>query len=119
QIYDVAKLIFTDSMKSYKQDPAIPMLTSSFRSHLKVAYMPPLREIGPDPLFVQFEFSVSDQQGGVVAGFNFNITVMPVDDEAPELRKDWLKTLLPNLPPIQGNVVDHNILLLSYGTYSP
>ncbi|CAM4606366.1 unnamed protein product [Caretta caretta] len=30
-IYDVAKLIFTDSMKSYKQDPAIPMLTSSFR----------------------------------------------------------------------------------------
>ncbi|CAM4716016.1 unnamed protein product [Lepidochelys kempii] len=31
EIYDVAKLIFTDSMKSYKQDPAIPMLTSSFR----------------------------------------------------------------------------------------
>ncbi|CAM4603922.1 unnamed protein product [Lepidochelys olivacea] len=31
-IYDVAKLIFTDSMKSYKQDPAIPMLTSSFRT---------------------------------------------------------------------------------------
>ncbi|CAM4594032.1 unnamed protein product [Lepidochelys olivacea] len=32
EIYDVAKLIFTDSMKSYKQDPAIPMLTSSFRT---------------------------------------------------------------------------------------
>lgn len=52
---------------------------------MKVAYMPPLVEMGPDPLFVQFEFSVSDQQGGMMTGLLFNITVMPVDDEAPEV----------------------------------
>ncbi|CAM2118994.1 unnamed protein product [Caretta caretta] len=40
----------------------------------------------------QFEFSVSDQQDVVVAGFNFNITVMPVDDEAPEIFTDHLTT---------------------------
>ncbi|KAM9130325.1 LOW QUALITY PROTEIN: FRAS1-related extracellular matrix protein 1-like, partial [Pangshura tecta] len=86
-IYDAVKLIFIDSMKSYKKDPAISMLTSFTQhavTHLKVAYMPPERESGPDPLFV-FEFSVSDQQGGVVAGLNFNIAVMPVANEAPEI----------------------------------
>uniref|UniRef100_A0A674KAF2 FRAS1-related extracellular matrix protein N-terminal domain-containing protein n=1 Tax=Terrapene triunguis TaxID=2587831 RepID=A0A674KAF2_9SAUR len=95
RIYDVVKLIFTDSMKSYKKDPAISMLTSFTQhaeTHLKVVYMPPERESGPDPLFEQFEFSVSDQQGRVVAGLNFNITVMPVDDEAPKIFTNHLTT---------------------------
>lgn len=47
--------------------------------------MPPQRDLGPDLLLVQFEFSVSDQQGGVVPGLNFNITMMHVDDKAPQV----------------------------------
>lgn len=47
--------------------------------------MPPLEDIGPDPIFVQFVFSVSDQQGGTLSGLVFNITVMPVDNQPPEV----------------------------------
>lgn len=47
--------------------------------------MPPVEDIGPDPLFVQFVFTVNDQQGGVLAGLLFNITVTPVDNQVPEV----------------------------------
>lgn len=48
--------------------------------------MPPVEDIGPEPLFVQFVFSVSDHHGGTVAGLLFNITINPVDNQAPEVR---------------------------------
>lgn len=48
--------------------------------------MPPVEDIGPEPLFVQFVFSVSDHQGGTVSDLLFNITIIPVDDQAPEVR---------------------------------
>lgn len=48
--------------------------------------MPPVEDIGPDPLQLHFIFSVSDQQGGAVSGLLFNITVLPVDDQAPQVR---------------------------------
>lgn len=54
-------------------------------NHHKVAYIPPIEDIGPEPLFVQFVFSVSDQQGGALTGLTFNITVTPVDNQAPEV----------------------------------
>lgn len=55
-------------------------------NHMKVAFMPPVEDIGPEPLLLQFVFSVSDQQGGTISGLLFNITVIPVDDQAPEVR---------------------------------
>lgn len=48
--------------------------------------MPPVEDIGLEPLLVQFVFSVSDQHGGTVSGLLFNITITPVDDQAPEVR---------------------------------
>ena len=54
--------------------------------HLKVGFMPPVEDIGPDPLLVTFTFSVTDLQGGSVSGLSFNITVLPVDDRPPEVR---------------------------------
>lgn len=53
---------------------------------MKVAFMPPVEDIGPEELFVQFTFSVSDRHGGTVSGLLFNITITPVDDQAPEVR---------------------------------
>lgn len=47
--------------------------------------MPPLEDIGPEELLVQFVFSVSDQQGGTVSDLVFNISVTPVDNQAPEV----------------------------------
>ncbi|CAJ0938503.1 unnamed protein product [Ranitomeya imitator] len=59
---------------------------------MKVAYMPPIEDIGPDPLHVQFEFSVSDQHGGRLTGLIFNITVIPVDDQAPKISTHPVRT---------------------------
>uniref|UniRef100_A0A671T053 FRAS1-related extracellular matrix protein 1-like n=1 Tax=Sinocyclocheilus anshuiensis TaxID=1608454 RepID=A0A671T053_9TELE len=60
-------------------------------NHHKVAYMPPIEDIGPEPLFVQFVLSVSDQQGGALTGLTFNITVIPVDNQAPEMFTNLLR----------------------------
>lgn len=57
---------------------------------MKVAFMPPVEDIGPEPLLVLFVFSVSDQHGGTIPGLVFNITITPVDDQAPEVRGQTL-----------------------------
>ncbi|XP_072023981.1 FRAS1-related extracellular matrix protein 1-like [Amphiura filiformis] len=48
-----------------------------------IAYMPPFKEIGPNPREVQFVYSVSDPFGNVVVGNVFDITVTPVNDKPP------------------------------------
>ncbi|XP_075688196.1 FRAS1-related extracellular matrix protein 1-like [Rhinoderma darwinii] len=87
-LQDAGKLIFVDASSLLEKDPSISMLRSFTQhavNHMKVAYMPPVQDIGPDPLWVQFEFSVSDQHGGRLTGLIFNITVIPVDDQTPKI----------------------------------
>uniref|UniRef100_A0AAR2KKY0 C-type lectin domain-containing protein n=1 Tax=Pygocentrus nattereri TaxID=42514 RepID=A0AAR2KKY0_PYGNA len=98
---DAGRLFYTESTKSMKKDAMVPVLRSftqvlilsSFHAvtHHKVGYMPPIEDIGPEPLFVQFIFSVSDQQGGALTGLVFNITVTPVDNQAPEIFTNLLR----------------------------
>uniref|UniRef100_A0A3B3UH26 Fras1 related extracellular matrix 1b n=1 Tax=Poecilia latipinna TaxID=48699 RepID=A0A3B3UH26_9TELE len=72
-----------------------PNLSQTYLQHAvnyrKVAFMPPVEDIGPDPLFVQFVFSVSDPHGGTVSGLVFNITVTPVDNLPPEAFTNLLR----------------------------
>ncbi|KAM8930128.1 FRAS1-related extracellular matrix protein 1-like [Pelodytes ibericus] len=92
---DAGRLISVNTTNIMEKDASIPALTSFTQhavTHLKVAYMPPQVDIGPDPLLVQFEFSVSDQHGGQLLGLNFNITVMPVDEKAPEIITKRIRT---------------------------
>ncbi|XP_028668320.1 FRAS1-related extracellular matrix protein 1b [Erpetoichthys calabaricus] len=91
---DAGKLFFTDSVGSKKKDPSVPLLKSFTQhaiNHLKVGYMPPLVDIGPSALDVQFIFSVSDQHGGTLSELTFNITVLPVDNQAPEIFTNPMK----------------------------
>lgn len=74
-------------------------------NHRKVAFMPPVEDIGPEELFVQFSFSVSDHHGGTVSGLLFNITITPVDDQTPEVRGQRDTELLFNLSVVCGVVV--------------
>ncbi|MBN3307306.1 FREM1 protein, partial [Amia calva] len=93
-LQDAGKLFYTDSINTMKKDPSVPLLKSFTQhavNHLKVGYLPPLRDIGTEPLFVQFIFSVSDQQGGTLSGLVFNITVTPVDNQTPEIFTNALK----------------------------
>ncbi|XP_038625448.1 FRAS1-related extracellular matrix protein 1-like [Tachyglossus aculeatus] len=85
---DAGKLFTVDSVAKLMKDPTAPSL-KSFTQHavnfLKVAYMPPMQDIGPVPLHVQFVFSISNQHGGTLHGICFNITILPVDNQAPEV----------------------------------
>ncbi|XP_048451321.1 FRAS1-related extracellular matrix protein 1a isoform X2 [Rhincodon typus] len=114
-LLDAGKLFLTDSMKKLTKESSIPMLRS-FTQHavnyLKVAYMPPIQDIGPDPQHLQFLFSVSNQHGGTLIGLCFNITVLPVDNQAPEI-------LTKQLNVEEGGVVqitvDH-VLVMDFDT---
>ncbi|XP_060735779.1 FRAS1-related extracellular matrix protein 1b [Tachysurus vachellii] len=94
QLPDAGRLFYTETTKSMKKDAMIPVLKSFTQhavTHHKIAYMPPVEDIGPEPLFVQFVFSVNDQQGGNLTGLIFNITVTPVDNQVPEMFTNLLR----------------------------
>uniref|UniRef100_A0A4W6CZ81 Fras1 related extracellular matrix 1b n=1 Tax=Lates calcarifer TaxID=8187 RepID=A0A4W6CZ81_LATCA len=106
-LMDAGRLFYTDTTNAMKRDhmkqtlcilnystpfkhtPAV--ISQHAVNHMKVAFMPPVEDIGPTPLFVQFVFSVSDHHGGTVSGLLFNITVTPVDDQAPEAFTNLLR----------------------------
>lgn len=52
---------------------------------MKVAYMPPILDIGPNPQHIQLVLSVTNHLGRTVTGICFNITVMPVDNQPPQV----------------------------------
>lgn len=53
---------------------------------MKVAYMPPITDIGPYPQHIQFILSVTNHLGKTVTGICFNITVVPVDNQPPQVQ---------------------------------
>uniref|UniRef100_A0A7M4DYN3 FRAS1-related extracellular matrix protein 1 n=1 Tax=Crocodylus porosus TaxID=8502 RepID=A0A7M4DYN3_CROPO len=107
---EAGKLFMVDSIPKLVKDPAAlalrsftqvysscdqEELSSSFPCHavnyMKVAYMPPIQDIGPEPQHVQFVFSVSNQHGGNLFGICFNITILPVDNQTPEVFTSHMK----------------------------
>lgn len=91
---DAGRLFFTDSTSAMKKDYMVPVLksfTQNAVNHHKVGYMPPIEDIGLEPLYVQFVFSVRDQYGGTISGLTFNITVLPVDNQTPEMYTNLLR----------------------------
>lgn len=56
-------------------------------NYMKVAYMPPIMDIGPYPQHVQMILSVTNHLGKTVPGICFNITVLPVDNQPPQVEK--------------------------------
>ncbi|XP_034035201.1 FRAS1-related extracellular matrix protein 1b [Thalassophryne amazonica] len=91
---DAGRVFYTDVTSTMKKDTMVPVL-KSFTQHsvnyMKVAFMPPMEDIGPEPLFVQFVFSVSDHRGSTISGLIFNITVLPVDNQTPEAFTNLLR----------------------------
>ncbi|XP_062455753.1 FRAS1-related extracellular matrix protein 1-like [Rhea pennata] len=100
---DAGKLFMVDTIPKLIKDPAALAL-KSFTQHavnyMKVAYMPPLQDIGPEPQQVHFIFSVSNQHGGTLYGICFNITILPVDNQAPEVFTSHLRVEEGGLSPI-------------------
>ncbi|NWT01424.1 FREM1 protein, partial [Mionectes macconnelli] len=121
---DAGKLFMVDTIPKLIKDPAALALRS-FTQHavnyMKVAYMPPLRDIGPEPQQVQFIFSVSNHHGNTLYGICFNITILPVDNQAPEVLTNHLRVEEGGLAPVtEGHILvsdadtkqEHLLLLL-------
>ncbi|XP_072716396.1 FRAS1-related extracellular matrix protein 1 isoform X1 [Ciconia boyciana] len=121
---DAGKLFMVDTIPKLVKDPAALALwtfTQHAVNYMKVAYMPPLQDIGPEPQQVQFIFSVSNQHGGTLYGICFNITVLPVDNQAPEVFTSHLRVEEGGLSPVtEGHILisdvdtkqEHLLLLL-------
>lgn len=65
---------------------------------MKVAYMPPIMDIGPYPQYIQFVLSVTNHLGKTVTGICFNITVVPLDNQPPQVEKKTISFLSQFLP---------------------
>lgn len=85
---DTGKLVsIVDESIAEKNLNLLPVtsFTQEHINHRKLAYMPPMDDIGANQLHLQFIFSVSDNYGNTVTGQQFNITVIPVNNQVPQL----------------------------------
>ncbi|KAK7910238.1 hypothetical protein WMY93_014922 [Mugilogobius chulae] len=85
---DAGRLFLVDSIPKFTKDASAPVLrlfTQHAVNFMKVAYMPPIIDIGPYPQYVQFILSVTNQRGKTVTGICFNVTILPVDNQPPEV----------------------------------
>ncbi|XP_063962437.1 FRAS1-related extracellular matrix protein 1-like [Lytechinus pictus] len=86
---NAGRVISTVDVLSPAKDPNMPAIRSFTQGEVNmhnIAYMPPLKEIGPNPVHIRFVFSVSDPFGNLVLGELFDVTVLPVNNQEPVLR---------------------------------
>ncbi|XP_013371842.1 PREDICTED: FRAS1-related extracellular matrix protein 1 isoform X2 [Chinchilla lanigera] len=91
---DAGRLFMVDSIPKLTKNPAalgLKSFTQHAVNYLKVAYMPPMEDIGPYPRQAQFTFSISNQHGGTLHGICFNITILPVDNQVPKVLTNHLR----------------------------
>ncbi|KAM5193950.1 FRAS1-related extracellular matrix protein 1 [Mantella aurantiaca] len=84
---DAGKIILVETIARFAKDYTAGMtltFTQHAVSHMKVAYMPPMEDIGPDAVHVRFVLSVSNHHG-TLYGICFNITILPVDNQPPQV----------------------------------
>ncbi|XP_030844618.1 FRAS1-related extracellular matrix protein 1-like isoform X2 [Strongylocentrotus purpuratus] len=86
---NAGRVISTADVLSPAKDPNMPAIRTFTQGEINthnIAYMPPLKEIGPNPVHIRFVFSVSDPFGNIVLGEFFDVTVLPVNNQEPVLR---------------------------------
>ena len=85
---DAGRIISVDNMTSVAKDPGIPAIHTFKQSqinHLKIAYMPPIEDIGPIRRHARFLFTVADSRGNKVIDQGFDITILPVNNQMPHM----------------------------------
>uniref|UniRef100_A0A8C5BDY9 FRAS1-related extracellular matrix protein 1 n=1 Tax=Gadus morhua TaxID=8049 RepID=A0A8C5BDY9_GADMO len=94
---DAGRLFLVESVPKFTKDASAPMLrlfTQVSGSHavnfMKVAYMPPMEDVGPRPQQIQFVLSITNHLGITLTGICFNITVLPVDNQPPQVKTNPL-----------------------------
>ena len=85
---DAGRIVSKDNVTMLKKDAgAVPVMTFTQAqiNNVKIAYMPPLQDIGPSPRQVRLLYQISDSKGNQIMGQHFDITILPVNDKVPEL----------------------------------
>ncbi|XP_061620275.1 FRAS1-related extracellular matrix protein 1a [Phyllopteryx taeniolatus] len=85
---DAGRLFLVDSIPKFTKDtnaPVLRLFTQHAINFMKVAYMPPTMDIGPFLRYIQFVLSVTNQHGKTLDGICFNVTVVPVDNQPPQV----------------------------------
>ncbi|PWA22149.1 hypothetical protein CCH79_00019973 [Gambusia affinis] len=85
---DAGRLFLVDSVPKFTKDsntPVLRLFTQHAVNFMKVAYMPPIMDIGPYPRHIQFILSLTNHLGKTVTGLCFNITLLPVDNQPPQV----------------------------------
>ncbi|KAG8130544.1 hypothetical protein E2320_017169 [Naja naja] len=108
---NAGKLFMVESIPKLIKDPSTPSLRSFTQhaiNHMKVAYMPPMEDIGPEPQYIQFAFSISNQhvltyslkveEGGQSAITKGHILISDEDTKLENIRIYLLKL------PLHGTV---------------
>lgn len=83
---EAGRIIATHNYSSVTKNASIPAITTFKQediNHMKIAYMPPLADIGPESRLVRFVYTVQDSSGNQVLGQYFEIDVQPVNDKPP------------------------------------
>ncbi|XP_071486753.1 FRAS1-related extracellular matrix protein 1-like [Diadema antillarum] len=83
---NAGRVFSTAGMVSPSKHPSNQALRSFTQGEINqrtIAYMPPMKEIGPNSRRIGFVFSVTDPYGNIVLGEFFNITILPVNNQEP------------------------------------
>ncbi|KAJ8305475.1 hypothetical protein KUTeg_016020 [Tegillarca granosa] len=83
---DAGRIIATHNVSMVMKDPNLaPIRTFKQEdiNHMKIAYMPPMDDIGPQARLVRFVYTVQDSNRNKVLGQYFDIDIQPVNNQAP------------------------------------
>ncbi|GFO18835.1 fras1-related extracellular matrix protein 1 [Plakobranchus ocellatus] len=83
---DAGRLVATHNMTGldkHTDAPKVVKFTQEDIDHLKIAYIPPQEDIGPESRLVRIAFTIEDGSGNKLYGQTFDIEVNPVNNHAP------------------------------------
>ena len=84
---DAGRIIATHDLTMVSKSNEIPAARTFKQediNHMKIGYMPPLQDIGPEARLVRFVYTVQDSSGNKVLNQQFDIDVQPVNDKYPQ-----------------------------------
>ncbi|XP_035826441.1 FRAS1-related extracellular matrix protein 1 [Aplysia californica] len=90
---DAGRLVATHNISKLDKDtkaPKVVTFTQADIDHLKIAYIPPKTDIGPESRLVRLAYTVEDSSGNKLYGQTFDIEVNPVNNRVPEFVTDKL-----------------------------
>ncbi|ELU06436.1 hypothetical protein CAPTEDRAFT_228288 [Capitella teleta] len=85
---DAGRLVNVENVTLVVKTHSLPPVMSFTQEQVnqgKIAFMPPLEDIGPISRQARFTYAVSDREGSFVQDESFDLTIMPVNNQVPHM----------------------------------